>query len=258
MLSLLRQSIIQPIKEHRRQIRIPREALQAYAINKKIFPAKLILPVPFALGLNERPVELMLARLLYAPDKEILDMGHANAKLSHRHFLKELPGRRQITGIDIAKPGYDPRPYYKKTIRGDITQHAFEENSFDTIWCISTLEHIGTDVSIYADGQTKDADMAGRVLESAVRLLKPGGQLLLSVPYGRYEDLKWLINYDAMHWNHLLDVVRSQVLITEWYFRHIQSSGWQIVPPVELEYVGYHDQRNYGAAGLAAAILKKK
>lgn len=258
MLYYLRTYFIHPLKSKLRQINILKQATLAAEMNASTFPRSLSLPSPFAVGLNERAVELMLARLIYSPNKDVLDIGHANAKPSHRKFLAGLPEPRQLTGIDIAEPVYDTKPYYKKSVRADITMNPFSDNTFDVIWCISTLEHFGMDISMYTDEFIRDTGLAGKALQEIIRMLKPGGKLLLTVPYGRFEDLKWLINYDAAHWNRLLDVVRQQVLITEWYFRHTQHSGWQIAPPEELTYTGYHDQHNFGAGGLVAAILEKK
>jgi len=258
MLNLLRKFVVHPLKARLRQKAIVSETLQAFRMNASAFSGTLTLPKPFARELNERPVELLMARLLYQPGLEVLDIGHANAMLSHRKFLSLLPEPRQLTGIDIAEPVYDTRPYYKKSIRADITAHPFSDNTFDVIWCISTLEHFGMDISSYTDGFIRDAGLGGKALIEIIRMLKPGGKLLLTVPYGRYEDLGWLINFDAEHWNRLIDVVRDQVKISELYFRHTHHSGWHQVPPVELAYTGYHDQRNFGAAGLAVGILEKK
>lgn len=257
MLNLLRRKIIHPLKARKRQRDILAVSRQAAEINRDSFPSGITLPVPFGVGLNERAVELMFARLLYAPGKQVLDIGHANAKPSHLKFLAELPAPRELTGIDIAEPVYDTRPYYKKSIRADITQNPFENDTFDVIWCISTLEHFGMDISMYTDSFIQDTGLAGKALSEIVRMLKPGGKLLLTVPYGRYEDLKWLINYDAAHWNRLLDVVRSRTNINEWFFRHTHDKGWHQVEPGVLVHTGYNDQFNFGAAGLAVAVMEK-
>jgi len=257
MLNLLRTYLIHPIKAWQRQRDILTDSLHASVLNAKTFPENIALPSPFATGLNERAVELMFARLLYTPGLEVLDIGHANAKPSHRKFLAGLPKPCHLTGIDIAEPVYDTRPFYKKSVRADITQHPFSDNTFDVIWCISTLEHFGMDISLYTDGFIRDSGLAGKALFEMVRMLKPGGKLLLTVPYGRYEDLEWLINYDAAHWSRLLDVVRNKVRIKEWFFRHTNSYGWHLVPAEELAFTGYRDQRNFGAAGLAVAVMEK-
>ena len=258
MLNIIRYRIVHPYQARQRQKTILQETMRGYESNRSSFPSRITLPTPFAIGVSERAVEMMLARLTYEPGKEILDIGHANATPSHRAMLLDLPGPRVITGLDLANPVYDTTPYYKKSIRADITANHLEENEFDLIWCISTLEHFGMDNSGYTDGFIRDAGHAGKALVEMVRLLKPGGKLLLTVPYGRFEDWGWFINYDARHWNTLLDVVRHEIDLSEWYFRHTQKLGWHIVPSEELTYTSYYDQHNFGAAGLVAALITKK
>ncbi|HMO03511.1 MAG TPA: class I SAM-dependent methyltransferase [Kiritimatiellia bacterium] len=257
MLNMVRHHLIHPWKARQRERAIQASAQQAAQANQGSFPATFTLPSPFARGLNERAVELTFAQLLYRKDAEVLDIGHANAKQSHLDFLARFTTRDNLTGIDLGEPIYDTTPYYKQSIRADITRHPFADNTFDTIWCISTLEHFGMDIAMYNDQYTRDAGLAGHALQAIIPALKPRGKLLLTVPFGRYENHEWFINYDAAHWSALLDVVRDRVRITEWYFKHTEKRGWHQVPSGELAYTSYHDQRNFGAAGVVVATLEK-
>ncbi len=257
MLNALRHHLVHPWKARRRERAIQAHAEQAARQNRNAFPGSFALPTPFARGLNERAVELTFAQLLYTPQGEVLDIGHANAKQSHLDFLSRFTTKDNLTGIDLGEPIYDTTPYYKKSIRADITQHPFADNTFDVIWCISTLEHFGMDIAMYNDQYTRDAGLAGRALQAIVPALKPGGRLLLTVPFGRHENHGWFINYDAAHWNDLLDAVRDRVRISEWYFKHTEKRGWHQVPAGELAFTSYHDQRNFGAAGLVVAVIEK-
>jgi SAM-dependent methyltransferase len=249
--------MIHPWKARQRERAIQACAQQAALANRSSFPSSFTLPTPFAKGLNERAVELTFAQLLYTAKGEVLDIGHANAKQSHLDFLSSFTRRDNLTGIDIGEPIYDPAPYYKASIRADITQHPFADNTFDVIWCISTLEHFGMDITMYNDQFTRDAGLAGRALQAIVPALKSGGRLLLTVPFGRYEDHGWFINYDAAHWRTLLDVVRDRVRISEWYFKHTEKLGWHGVTAEELAFTSYHDQKNFGAAGVVVAVIEK-
>jgi SAM-dependent methyltransferase len=258
MLNILRRQIVHPIKARIRQSKLSEAFAQAFAFNRCRQLGDIALPEPFAAGLNERAVELTLARLLYKPGLEILDVGHANAMLCHLRMMASLPSPRNITGIDIAAPVYNTKPYYQKSVRADITAHPFNEGSFDLIWCISTLEHFGMDNSTYTDAFIVDYGLAHKALISMVHMLRPGGKLLVTVPYGRFEDHGWLINYDAERWRKLMDVVRGKTNLTEMYFKYTFSKGWHITIPEELRYTGYQDQHNFGAAGLAAGIIEKR
>lgn len=257
MLNVLRRHVIHPLKARLRQVRLYEAVMQAYEMNRNHHIRDIVLPEYFAAGLNERAVELTIARMLYKPGLAVLDVGHANATTCHRRFLGALPEPRNITGIDIADPVYNAARYYKSSVRADITAHPFENNSFDLIWCISTLEHFGMDNAHYTDSFKIDRNLASTSMIEMVRMLRPGGHLLITVPFGRFEDHGWLINYDAEHWRKLLDLVRDQTKTTAIYFKHTFSRGWHKTDPEDLRYTGYKDQHNFGAAGLAVGIFQK-
>lgn len=258
MLKLLKHHIVHPRRARLIQKGILDESRRGHEINRSSFPGSLVLPARFGTGLPERVVEQMLVRLLYRPGAEILDIGHANAMPSHRSTLLELPGPRRLTGLDIAEPVYDTAHYYQRSLREDITESSIPDASFDQVWCVSTLEHFGMDNSAYTSSFVQDAGLAAKSMSAMMRLLKPGGSLLITVPYGRLENHGSHINYDHASWIRLLDPWLSHALLRTWYFRHTYGAGWQIVKPEELSFTGYYDQSNSGAAGLAAALLTKR
>lgn len=238
------------------QGKITRAARQAIRQSGRGFPETLTLPRRFGHGLPERVVEILLARLTYKPGLRVLDIGHANIMECHRKLLLSLPPPRHLTGIDIAEPVYDTTPYYERSLRGDMASSGLPNASYDLIWCISTLEHIGMDNSGYTPAFTRGEHLATQAVREMIRLLTPGGSLLITVPYGRYEDHGWHITYDAIRWKAVLDTARSYAGVREWYFHHTPA-GWTRVQPEALAFVGYHDQRNAGAAGLAAALITR-
>lgn len=61
----------------------------------------------------------------------------------------------------------------------DAREMTFPENSFDTVLILSTLDHI--------PGHRNRL----KVLDGIHRVLKPGGILAISVPYGRRKDNPW-------------------------------------------------------------------
>ena len=100
-------------------------------------------------------------------DERVLDVG-----TGHGHFVRRLwkPTRR-IVGIDMSARGIRMAKAYNcppgcDFVRGDATQLPFGDESFHRVYSVCTLEHIGAD------------DLA---LNEIARVLRPGGQLVLSV-----------------------------------------------------------------------------
>jgi len=113
------------------------------------------------------------------------------------------------------------------------------------------------DNSGYGSGGYPDADADARALAEMLRLLIRGGKLLLTVPYGRHEEYGWFRTYDEALWQRLLWVVDKCAQVKEWYFQHMLESGWLQVEAERLRKVGYYDQPNAGAAGLAVALINR-
>lgn len=239
------------------QTAIVHELERALALDQSSFPNHALLPPLYARGLPERAVETLFAHLCYRPGKRILDVGFANSMECHRMMLAKLPPPRHLTGIDIADPVYDASRMYEACVRADITRTPFADESFDTIWCISSLEHFGMDNTGYTKNFSTGATMDKQAVQEMLRLLTRGGDILVTVPYGRFEDHGTHKNFDRHHWQSLLDVARPVADVQEWYFRHTFGNGWHEVPPEELIYVGYFDQANAGAGGLAVTRMTK-
>jgi SAM-dependent methyltransferase len=240
------------------QENISAELERALLLEQSDFPECVCLPENYGKGMPERVVELLFARLSYHSNLHVLDVGHANAMKCHLNMLRTLPQPRHLIGIDIAHPVYDTRLFYEHSVLGDMTKSSFKDATFDLIWCISALEHFGMDNSGYTGSFKRERHMDILALMEMLRLLVSGGELLVTVPYGKYEDHGWLRNYDRNVWQGLLDVAREVSVVKEWYYRHTFGDGWSAVNPEELQFVGYYDQANAGTGGLAGAYFTKK
>jgi SAM-dependent methyltransferase len=239
------------------QKRIYSEFQRALALKPNLSD-RLILPERYGQGLPERVVEILLAWLTVSPGFKILDVGYANAMPCHRMMLRKVKGLATLTGVDIAPPTYDASEYYAKAIQADITQVPLPSESFDLIWCISLLEHVGMDNTAYTEDFKRESDMDLLAVREMLRLLRANGKLLITVPYGRFEEHGWFRNYDSVHLKRLFDGIEALAEVKTWYFRHTFGEGWRKAKADELQYVGYYDQRNAGAGGLAAVLLSKR
>lgn len=146
---------------------------------------KIMEPVP---SINERIVEIPWVFMnLGLEHGKILDVGCCWSSVS-----MELASMGfEAWGIDLdqlllSHPNF-------KFIRGDVCRDSLPENYFDRVLAISTLEHIG--LGHFQDAIRADGDR--QAMRSIRRVLKPGGRLLMTVPFGRGRVTEWFRVYDS-------------------------------------------------------------
>lgn len=118
------------------------------------------------------------------PGERVLDVGSATSR-----YLQELPDSCRPVALDLRPTR--PQPGIG-VVRGDLTRAPLPPASFDVITCISTIEHVGLDV--YGQGPDEFGDEVA--MRHMRRLLRAGGRLLLSAPYGRRNVNAWFRVYD--------------------------------------------------------------
>jgi len=129
--------------------------------------------------LNERIVEIPFAidaLAGIAKSSRVLDLGCMESVLPL--FLASLG--YQVTGFDFRKYPYSVPNF--KFVQGSIFNLPFEKGSFDALTCVSTIEHIG--IGFYSDPKDDLSSDVQGMLEIK-RVLKPGGLLILTVPFGK-------------------------------------------------------------------------
>jgi SAM-dependent methyltransferase len=245
------------VRQKRVNAKILGEVLRALERNR-MGDGEIQLPAQYGRNLPERVVEIFFARLYYKPGLRVLDVGCSNAMESHLQMVRNLEPPRNIVGIDISEPPERTRRCYNRFLLESIVSSRIEEGSFDLVWCISALEHFGMDNSSYTDRFTLSGTMDVQAAKEMVRILAPGGRLLITVPYGKYEDHTWFRNYDGEHLRNLISPMEPHADIQTCYFRHTHGTGWRVATGEELEHVGYYDQSNSGSAGLAVITATKR
>lgn len=151
-------------------------------------------------------------------------------------------------------------------IFGDLCSTFLKDRLFDSIVCISTLEHIGMaqDIKKYSISnrypEAKKEIFRDAILEFR-RLILPGGQLLLTVPFGKYEDHGWFQQFDKNGIRNIIKTFGGSVR-SETYYRY-NEKGWQIAVADECadaEYFNIHARNDfdpdYAAAARAVACLE--
>lgn len=208
--------------------RVDNEVQRALALQQENFPRSIKLPRDYGKALPERVVELLIASVSTKGRSKVLDVGFANATPSQLRLMDRLPKTLSFTGIDIAPPSQEVKRRYNETILGDVVTAEIPRGTFDLIWCISCIEHLGRDNSAYCQEFRIQRDMDRKALRALWEALKDGGLLLVTAPFGRFEDHGWQVNYDDATWWALLDEAAGKALRTEIFFRHTFGGG--VVP----------------------------
>ncbi len=209
---------------------------------------------------SERCVEVPWAAAHLSKVGRLLDVGWS---MSPPEWLGVLLAARtrgsDLVGIDIINPERVRNRYpadmveqvFDVPVRVESVLDAQPDGEFfDTITCISTLEHIGFDFasapgvedSAFARATTAEAAVSerdpatdGLFLDSASRFLRPGGSLLVSVPAGtggpilHQDSLGFFTHqfeYDPVAWNALISDPRF-TLESATYYRLDPELGWQ-------------------------------
>jgi hypothetical protein len=183
-----------------------------------------------------------------------LDIGYVYAEPRYWEAVCTKDWRRLLRfgyGFDLAEPGHvDPLPMH---VVGDVVNYDFAAlPRFDLITCVSTLEHVGCDNTRYfADAVRCNHPFAvqRRALQQLLSALTRRGCLLLSLPYGAFQDHGWFLQYDAAMVQTLTEVAAQagKQLTTELYYQ-LTDEGWQRVHHQGLEAVTYRSEEGRAAA----------
>ena len=129
-----------------------------------------------------------------------------------------LSGRvKEVTVCDWSY-GSDPSdpseiPANVTIMETDFLKAELPAESFDVVVSVSTVEHIG--MGEYGDPLYADGDRAAVL--GLYRLLKPGGLMVLGMPFGRIED-SWYRVYDPERFRSLMEGI-NVISVQHWIWR---------------------------------------
>ncbi|MCD6399792.1 DUF268 domain-containing protein [candidate division WOR-3 bacterium] len=138
---------------------------------------------------------------------KVLDVGGAESKLSK--WLSSQGFDTYV--IEIREDDYGSA----KFIRANILDYDFQENFFDIIVAISTVEHVG----LPAYGQDKqDPDGDVKTMVKLRSWVKPGGLLLVTVPFGKpHHPPEFERVYDTVSLQFRIILPRLEVIEKRYY-----------------------------------------
>jgi hypothetical protein len=242
-----------------------------------------------SLEMSERCIEVPWAAALLKDSKSILDIGFSMSPPEWMGVLLRVQElNTDLVGIDIIDPTRVKSRYRADQVEAvmkipvrveDFLLARSDGSLFDTVACISTLEHIGFDKatdptntkSVFARAESvselnefRDPSTDSAFLDSAYGFLEPTGRLIITVPAGsggpilHQDSLGFYTHqfeYGPKQWSALLSDPRYEVE-QEQFYRYSSESGW-----VEVnEFADLADQTSAlmpYATGCAMVVLRK-
>lgn len=197
-------------------------------------------------GLDERSIEIPWCLARYDGELRVLDVGYAFAEPAYLAGLVAL-GAEELVGVDLAQadvPGL-------RSVVADVRSLPFDDDSFDLVFCISTLEHIGRDNELYDVDAAREEDGDAAALRELHRVLAKDGRLLVSVPTGVRDDQGWQLQRPPEEWVDLFERAGFFIFEDELY---VYGDGWRTATLDEARDARYEGP---GAGAVLLAELRR-
>lgn len=111
----------------------------------------------------------------------------------------------------------------------DLRDSCFKNDYFDWIASLSTIEHIGLDNTLLYTSDASKKEARTKTYLTAIqeyrRMLKPGGKLYVSFPFGLPKNHGWFQVFNSAMLDELIDVF-SPAQFAEYHYRYTPD-GWQ-------------------------------
>lgn len=224
-----------------------RKLIERY-IRERIFSPER-LPEGYGYRVDERIIEYpWLFSRLDETYQIVLDAGSV---LNYDYLLHIKPLSSKRLFISTLAP--ERRNYVHKGVSyvfEDLRNSCFRDEYFDAIVSLSTIEHIGLDNTLHYtnDADKKEANPQGflAAIQEYYRMLRSGGKLYLSFPFGRHRVHSWYQVFDQAMVNSILDIFDPVGYHVNYFYYH--SDGWQVATADECndaETFDIHTMKEY-------------
>lgn len=220
------------------------------------------LPNGYGFGFDERVVEYPWTILRLSDSKnKLLDAGSVfNFKMIVNHPKIKI---KKFTIYTLAP---EINCFWKKGISyhyGDLRKLPFKDEWFDEIISLSTLGHVGMETRLYT-GKAHNRKVgldAEKAVSELLRVLRPGGRLLISVVFGKHQLIEWkdgsvfAEQFNSELLKDFLESFSSCNSISVNFYRYTET-GWNIAKEEEcqeLEYFNIHTAKKIDHDNAAAA-----
>ena len=125
----------------------------------------------------------------------------------------------------------------------DLRDIPIRDGYYDTIVCLSTLEHIGCDNTVYTQNEIhreNRPDDFVHAMRELRRILKAEGSLLLTVPFGRYRHFGEFQQFDQALLSCAIDAFGCIREVCSTFYRYT-ANGWNIATSRECADCEYVD-----------------
>jgi len=123
----------------------------------------------------------------------------------------------------------------------DLRDLPFKDEFFEEIVCQSTIEHIDMDNSIYGYDLESTLDLVTnksyeylKVFDELLRVLKTNGQLLLTFPYGKFENHGFFQQFDNEMVARITDKLKDLGSYELTFFKYLPD-GWIVTSQEECD-----------------------
>lgn len=237
----------------------------------KIFKQSKQLPNKYGFRLDERIIEYpwVLSRL----PKERCRVLDAGSTFNFDYIITNpIISNKDLIILTLSP---ESQCFWKKKVSyvySDLRDNPFKDDYFDIVVCISTLEHIGMDNVMYTSNKQFHEYKQNSFVDALKefnRILKPNGNLYITVPYGKHKNYGFFQLFDA-------DLVQQVVETFEGshdeinYYQYLEK-GWTLSEESKCstcEYFDIHQTKyfdkqsakdydvDYAAAACAVVCMK--